>query len=387
MVNYSDQEPQRPNIPVSSSEDLSSTGKSAKKSKKRSDISKSQPIIFMNFLMSIMFLGAIALVGVLYYGKMSYERPGPLKAETTFVVREGAGLSSIASSLKAEGLITNAEIFRRVSQVMLEGDTLKAGEYEIAAGASMRDIMEKLRSGKSVLYSFTAPEGLTVFQIFERLRNDEDLVGDLPAEMPPEGSLLPNTYNFARGTTRQEIIDQMMKAQSQAAQRIWDQRAEGLPLASIEEMVILASIVEKETGKADERPEVAGVFVNRLNKGMRLQSDPTIIYGIFGGEGKPSDRPIYRSDINKKTEYNTYQIDGLPPTPIANPGLQAMEAVANPSETDYIFFVADGTGGHAFATTLQEHNKNVAAWRKIEAQRKKEAEEAAKADNNSGATN
>lgn len=355
----------------------------ASKGRKRSRLSRSQPIIFLNFLMSILFIGTLAAGGALYYGKVLFERPGPLTQTSTFVVREGAGLATIARDLQSAGLISDARIFRHASDALLGDDTLKAGEYEIKAGASMREIMEVLRSGKSVLYAFTAPEGLTVFQIFERLRNNQELVGDLPETLPAEGSLLPNTYNFARGTTRQEIVDQMIKAQTEIAQRLWDRRVEGLPIKSLEEMVILASIVEKETGKADERPQVAGVFINRLTKGMRLQSDPTIIYGIFGGEGKPSGRPIYRSDIDKKTEYNTYHIDGLPPTPIANPGFQAMEAVINPAKTNDLFFVADGTGGHAFAETLKEHNRNVAAWRRVEAQRKKEAE-AAKTDENAG---
>lgn len=356
---------------------------SAPKGRKRSRLSKSQPIIFLNFLMSILFIGTLAAGGALYYGKILFERPGPLKQTSTFTVREGAGLSTIARDLQSAGLITDARIFRHASDALLGDDTLKAGEYEIKANASMREIMDILRSGKSVLYAFTAPEGLTVHQIFERLRKNEELVGELPDSLPAEGSLLPNTYNFARGTSRQEIVDQMIKAQEDVAKRLWDRRVEGLPIQTIEEMVILASIVEKETGKAHERPQVAGVFINRLNEGMRLQSDPTIIYGLFGGEGKPSGRPIYRSDIDKKTDYNTYHIDGLPPTPIANPGFQAMEAVINPAQTKDLFFVADGTGGHAFAETLKEHNRNVAAWRKIEAQRKKEAE-AAKAQENAG---
>jgi UPF0755 protein len=169
----------------------------------------------------------------------------------------------------------------------------------------------------------------------------------------------------------------MIKAQTRALEQIWSRRAPDLPLETPEELVILASIVEKETARADERPRVARVFINRLNKGMRLQSDPTIIYGLFGGAGKPSDRPIYKSDIEKPTPYNTYVINGLPPTPIANPGREAMEAVANPSRTDDFYFVADGTGGHAFAQTLDEHNSNVARWRRIEAEREKALAEAA----------
>ena len=199
-------------------------------------------------------------------------------------------------------------------------------------------------------------------------------MGDMPAELPPEGMLVADTQRFARGTTRSEIIEKMIREQKQLVESIWKRRQPDLPIANIEEFVTLASIVEKETGRADERTRVAGVFINRLRKGMRLQSDPTIVYGLFGGEGKPSDRPIYRSDIDKPTPYNTYLIDGLPPTPIANPGRAALEAVANPSQTDELYFVADGTGGHVFAKTLEEHNENVVRWRKIEAERLKNAE-------------
>ncbi|MBO6918169.1 MAG: endolytic transglycosylase MltG [Rhizobiaceae bacterium] len=370
----SNNESRRPIIPVSPTQALTPQKAPQPPKRVRSKRARSQTVIFLNFLMTSLFLATLAAGGALYLGKILFEREGPLKQNTSFVVRDGASLGSIANDLESAGLVTDSRIFRHASNVLLDGDSLKAGEYEIKAGSSMRDIMVLLQSGKSILYSFTAPEGLTVFQIFERLRNDEDLTGDLPEELPPEGSLLPNTYKYSRGTTRQEIVDQMIAAQTRAVDRLWARRVDNLPIETKEEMVILASIVEKETGQADERPLVAGVFINRLNKGMRLQSDPTIIYGIFGGEGKPSGRPIYQSDLDKKTEYNTYQIDRLPPTPIANPGLQAMEAVINPSRTEDLFFVADGTGGHAFAKTLAEHNANVAAWRKIEAERRKAAE-------------
>ncbi len=370
----SNNESKRPIIPVSPTQALKPQKAPQPPKRVRSKRARSQTVIFLNFLMTSLFLVTLAAGAALYLGKTLFEREGPLKQTTSFVVRDGASLGSIANDLESAGIVTDSRIFRHASNVLLDGDSLKAGEYEIKAGSSMREIMLLLQSGKSILYSFTAPEGLTVFQIFERLKNDEDLTGDLPEELPPEGSLLPNTYKYSRGTTRQEIVDQMLAAQTRAVDRLWARRVDNLPIETKEEMVILASIVEKETGRADERPLVAGVFINRLNKGMRLQSDPTIIYGIFGGEGKPSGRPIYQSDLDKKTEYNTYQIDRLPPTPIANPGLQAMEAVINPSRTEDLFFVADGTGGHAFAKTLAEHNANVAAWRKIEAERRKAAE-------------
>jgi UPF0755 protein len=282
-------------------------------------------------------------------------------------------MGDVATQLENRNLITDARVFRYGAKILKLEDKLKAGEYEIRAGASMRDILASLSSGKSVLHSLTIPEGLTVMQILTRIGENEVLTGDMPTEMPPEGSLLADTQRFSRGTTRAEIIQKLMNDQKKLVDEIWARRQPDLPVKDVNEFVTLASIVEKETGRADERPRVAGVFINRLNKGMRLQSDPTIIYGIYGGRGKPADVPIRRSDIDKPTPYNTYQIDGLPPTPIANPGKDALEAVANPSKTEDLFFVADGTGGHVFAATLEEHNENVARWREIEAKAAEEA--------------
>jgi UPF0755 protein len=192
------------------------------------------------------------------------------------------------------------------------------------------------------------------------------LTGEI-AGIPPEGSLMPDTYKFTRGATREKMLDEMTRVHQRAVEEIWARRAPGLPIDTPEEFVTLASIVEKETGRADERPRVAAVFINRLRQNMRLQSDPTVLYGLFGGDGRPPDRPIYQSDLQKETPYNTYVVAGLPPTPIANPGRAALEAVANPSRTPDLYFVADGTGGHVFAATLEEHNRNVARWREIRA--------------------
>jgi UPF0755 protein len=202
--------------------------------------------------------------------------------------------------------------------------------------------------------------------VFDRISADPILVGDMPKNMPPEGGLFTDTLNFTRGSTREEIINRMIASQQKLIDDTWAKRRADLPVKDKNEFVTLASIVEKETGIASERPHVASVFVNRLNKGMRIQSDPTIIYGLFGGAGKPSDRPIFKSDIEKPTPYNTYVINGLPPTPIANPGRAALEAVANPLDTEDLYFVADGTGGHVFAKTLAEHNANVRKWRAVE---------------------
>ena len=344
---------------------------------KRSRASRSQIVVFMNFVVTSAIF-AILVAGVaLYVGKREFDGPGPSTTTTNFMVRPNTGVAEIADQLERRGLISDSRIFRLGVRAYDHDSGLKAGEYEIKAGASMRDIMELLESGKSVLASLTIPEGLTVEQAFRRIAEHEALTGDMPAEIPPEGSLIADTQRFTRGATRQQIIDKMMADQKRLVENIWKRRVSGLPLADINEFVTLASIVEKETGITDERSRVAAVFINRLNKGMRLQSDPTILYGLFGGKGRPADRPIYQSDIDKPTPYNTYVINGLPPGPIANPGRESLEAVANPSKTKDLYFVADGTGGHVFAATLEEHNENVARWRAVQ---NKQAEEAAKAE-------
>ena len=338
---------------------------------RRSRKARSQLVIFLNFMMTMVVLVSAAAVFVFYYAVSTYQAEGPLETNTNFIVRNGAGLAEIASSLERNDIISDGRVFRYVTATYLkDNESLKAGEYEIKAGASMKEIMELLKSGKSILYSVSMPEGLTVRQMFRRLADDPVLEGDLPAEMPAEGTLRPDTYKFSRGTKRAEIVEQMLAAQDKLIDQIWEKHdAEKSPIKTREEFVTLASIVEKETGKNDERAHVASVFINRLGRGMRLQSDPTVIYGIFGGDGKPSDRPIYQSDLQKETPYNTYRVKGLPPGPIANPGRAALEAVANPWETDDLYFVADGTGGHVFAATLEEHNANVRRWRKLEAER------------------
>ena len=361
-----------PIVPKSASEAL--RPEKAPPPPRRSRRARSQVVIFLNFVLTCIVVAVLGAGGLLYYGSTQFESPGPLAQNTTFEVREGAGLIEIAEGLERRSIVSDARIFRFGVQSAIGDDTLKHGEYEIEANASMREIMELFRSGEGIEYAVTLPEGLTVHQIFERLAAHEQLQGDLPEAMPPEGSLMPDTYRFRRGTTRQAIVDQMMAAQTRLIDQVWERRDPDLPIETREEFVTLASIVEKETGRADERSRVAAVFLNRLRQGMRLQSDPTIIYGMFGGEGRPADRPIYRSDIDTPTDYNTYTIDGLPPGPIANPGRAALEAVANPSDTDDLYFVADGTGGHAFATNLDDHTRNVARWREIEAERAAAAE-------------
>lgn len=344
---------------------------------RRSKRSRSQIVVFMNFVMSTIVLVTIAAFAAIYFGKATFEGPGPLATADTILIRPSTGVTEIAEQLERKGMISDARLFRIGLRAYGNDGKLKAGEYEVKAAASMHEIMELLVSGKSILHSLTIPEGLTVKQAWRRIAQMEELDGDMPPETPDEGMMAAETIRFTRGMQRSEVVQRLIAEQSELIESIWNRRVSDLPLKDINEFVTLASIVEKETGKGDERSRVASVFINRLNKGMRLQSDPTIIYGIFGGDGKPADRPLYRSDIDTPTDYNTYTINGLPPGPIAIPGRAALEAVANPSKTDDLYFVADGTGGHVFAKTLDEHNENVARWREIEKQREAAAQEAA----------
>jgi UPF0755 protein len=373
----------KPIVPQSASEALRpEPGTPPPLPKRRSRRARSQIVVFANFMLSLVVLVVLAAAAAVYFGKLAFNEPGPSDVTTNYVVKSGTGIVEIADGLERRNIISDARVFKYGVQAYGHQGDMKAGEYEIKAHASMREIMDLLRSGKSLLRSLTIPEGLTVEQIFQRVREDEVLVGDLPVIMPSEGSLFANTMRFSRGTTREELIKKMQADQKKLVEDIWERRDPKTPLKTIEEFVTLASIVEKETGKADERPRVAAVFINRLNNRMRLQSDPTIIYGLFGGKGKPSDRPILKSDLEKPTPYNTYTINGLPPGPIANPGRDALEAVAHPSQTEDLYFVADGTGGHVFAETLEEHNDNVKRWREVEKNRLDEAAKAATGDKN-----
>jgi UPF0755 protein len=366
--------PPRPIVPKTASEAL--RPEIGTPPPKRSRASRSQFVVFMNFVISLVMLMVLAAGFALYFGKQEFDGPGPSANGDTFLVKPNTPVQDIADQLERRELISDARIFRLGVRAYGNDAVLKPGEYEIKPYASMRDIMELLKSGKSVMYSLTIPEGLTVEQALQRVAEEDTLSGDMPKAVPPEGSLATDTLRFTRGYSRQQIVEKLLADQKKLVEDIWQRRAPDLPLANMQDFVILASIVEKETGKGDERSRVAAVFLNRLAKGMRLQSDPTIIYGLFGGKGKPADRPIYQSDIQKPTPYNTYLINGLPPTPISNPGRAALEAVANPSKTDDLYFVADGSGGHVFAATLDEHNENVARYRALQ---KKQAEDAAKA--------
>jgi UPF0755 protein len=340
---------------------------------------------FLNAVLTLVLLLMVVAGGAAYVFHSRIDAPGPLDRNKVVVIPKGEGTQEIATRLEREGIIADRRLF--VAGYMwarfaawMDGDKtvqLKAGDFEIRQNASIKQIVDVLSEGRTVTYKVTVPEGLTSHQIVERLKADLGLSGDITA-VPPEGSLLPETFILQRGFDRQVILDNMAAQSKQLAERLWSQRKKDLPIKSWEEAVILASIVEKETGRNDERQRVAAVFHNRLRQNMRLQSDPTILYGLQGGK-VAWGRPILRSEIEQKTSHNTYQIGGLPPTAICNPGRRAIEAVLNPAETKELYFVADGAGGHVFSETLKDHNANVSKWRATEREMKAEKAEKEKA--------
>ncbi|MEM9577242.1 MAG: endolytic transglycosylase MltG [Pseudomonadota bacterium] len=360
--------------------------------------------------------------GVILWGKGQYDGAGPLSGAYCVEVPSGSTMRRVSERLEDDGAIRSGAIFRMGAEYADKANQLKAGSYLVPEGASMAQIVDTVtRGGAStcgteVVYRIgvnrigvqlreldpatnqfvekanfspaeeEAPEiyldrkgaagtrfrvalaeGVTSWQIVEGIKAMDILEGTVET-LPPEGALAPESYEVRPGDAREDILARMRAAQEERVAQVWETRAEGLPIQTPEELLILASIIEKETGVAEERGQVASVFVNRLNRGMRLQTDPTVIYGVTEGRGVLG-RGLRQSELRAATPWNTYVIEGLPPTPIANPGLASLEAAAKPLETPYIFFVADGTGGHAFAETLAEHNRNVAAWRRIEAER------------------
>jgi UPF0755 protein len=368
----------------------------------------------------------VVAAGILTWGRNQFAGPGPLTEAICLKVERGASLASVSRMLEAQGAISDARIFRIGAEYADRADQLKFGSYLLPPGAAMAEVLNILTVGGQstcgrevnfrigvtgadvVVREFdpstnayaevvkfdpaaepapaaylaatedgeprwrvTLAEGVTSWMVADALRRAEFLSGEIAA-VPPEGSLAPDSYEVERGADRQALIAEMQARQARILADLWAARVEGLPYASPEEALIMASIVEKETGVPEERRRVAGVFLNRLRDGMRLQTDPTVIYGITNGEGVLG-RGLRQTELRRVTPYNTYVIDGLPPTPIANPGRLSIEAALNPEVTDYLFFVADGSGGHAFAETLAEHNENVARWREIEAERAREA--------------
>ncbi len=372
----------------------------------------------MTLFIVVLFLAA----GLVVWGTREYAAQGPLDTAICLRVESGSNMRRVSENLADEGAINSAAMFRIGADYSEKSSQLKAGAYLVPAGASMESIVDivtrggqstcgteivhrigvtrseiqvreldpasnrfvevaafnpaeedapevytELRASSDTRYRVAVAEGVTSWQIVQGL-NGIDGLDDPVDVIPGEGTLAPDSYEFTPGTDVETILAAMTASQAQRLADAWAARADGLPYANPEEALIMASIVEKETGLAEERRQVASVFVNRMNRGMRLQTDPTVIYGITNGEGILG-RGLRQSELRRETPFNTYVIDGLPPTPIANPGFAAMEAALNPDTTEYIFFVADGTGGHAFATNLDDHNSNVAKWREIEAQR------------------
>ncbi|CCG07990.1 endolytic transglycosylase MltG [Pararhodospirillum photometricum] len=296
----------------------------------------------------------------------AFDAPGPLAQPRTVMIPAGGGVAGIAATLGEAGVVGEPLLFEAGVRLAGRARDLKAGEYEFPAGATGRAIMDALVSGRVKVYRLTVPEGLTVRAVLALLAETPELSGPLPLP-PPEGSLLPETYHFHRGDSREKLLARMRESQQALLSSLWTTRADDLPLATPAEAVVLASVVERETGEPDERARVAGVFVNRLRKGMPLQSDPTVIYGVSEGLGV-LDRALTRADLAVAHPWNTYVIPGLPPSPICNPGRAALQATLNPARTQDLYFVADGTGGHRFAETLDAHNQNVRAWRRIQAE-------------------
>ncbi len=377
--------------------------------------------ITSNFLSFLVVLLAVAS-GVILLVQSKYKEAGPLEQAICLRVAKGSNMREVSVDLASVGAVSSGTIFRMGADYSEKSQSLKAGSFLVPEGASMVEIVDivtrggkntcgteivyrvgvrrnqvlvreldpttnkfvetvaynpaegetpaaytEIRGEADVTFRITLAEGVTSWQIVEALKAADFLEGDV-AEVPAEGMLAPDSYEVPLGSNRAAVLEQMQAAQVAILDAAWEARAADLPLASKEEALVLASIVEKETGIAAERRQVASVFINRLNQGIRLQTDPTVIYGITKGQGILG-RGLRQSELRRKTDYNTYQIDGLPPGPIANPGKAAIEAALNPDSTEFIFFVADGTGGHAFAKTLREHNENVERWRAIEAER------------------
>jgi UPF0755 protein len=334
---------------------------------RRSERARNPFVVIGNAIITILLFLMLGSGGVYYYGKRILEAPGPLPEEKVVNIPARAGKRDIAEVLNKEGVTdVNPLVFIASVFALKASSELKPGEYAFPKNASLRDVIGTMVEGKVVQHAITIPEGLTSEQIVARL-SDNDIFNGSVHEIPREGTLLPETYKFPRGTARDQVIQRMEQAQKRVVAEIWERRSSDLPLKTPDQLVVLASIVEKETARPDERSRVAAVFVNRLKQKIKLQSDPTIIYGLVGGKGTLG-RPIKRSEIGQPSPYNTYVIDGLPPGPICNPGRASLEAAANPARTRDLYFVADGTGGHSFTETYDQHQKNVAKLRAMEKQ-------------------
>lgn len=308
---------------------------------------------------AVLFLGALGWLGIGWYWS------GPLAKESAFVVPDGASLGAVAAKLEKEGVISSATAFKLRARIFGVGRTIKAGEFKLPGHASMSQVLSIVASDQILRRFVTVPEGMPSIMVYEKLMANPDLTGSI--EVPAEGSLLPDTYEIEKGESRQAVLLRMQAAMQRTLAELWEKRGANTVVKTPGEAIVLASIVEKETGKASERPMVAGLYSNRVRTGMLLQADPTIIYPIT--KGKPLGRRIRQSEINAVNDYNTYSMTGLPKGPITNPGRAAIEAVLHPAETQALYMVADGTGGHAFANTLAEHNANVEKWFTIRKER------------------
>ncbi|MBL4615852.1 MAG: endolytic transglycosylase MltG [Magnetovibrio sp.] len=319
-------------------------------------------------LILITLVGLMAGGGGFFYVRGQALAPGLNSQPVRMVIEPGLGVSAIATRLKAFGISANPLIFRIWARYTKAHTQLRAGEYDLPAHASVIQVLGILKSGKTVVHKLTLAEGLSVTEALLVIQDAKGLSGDL-TDIPDEGWLLPETYHYSRGDSRNALIGRMADDMGDVLSKLWAERRNGFILKSPKDVLILASIVEKETGIAHERAKIAAVFLNRLKRGMRLQSDPTVVYALTDGSGALG-RALTRNDLKIDSPFNTYRIKGLPPTPIANPGRAAIAAVIHPERTTALYFVADGSGGHVFANTLKAHNKNVRRWRKIKRSRK-----------------
>lgn len=311
-------------------------------------------------------------ISILVYSYDYYVGPGPVAQEKTVVFKKGMGFLEIVDRMEEEGVIDRPRLFKVIAVLFGDARKFKAGEYKFSPAISPKLIMDMIAEGRVVVHRITVPEGFNVRQVTDMLMKESTLEGDVPGNIS-EGSLLPDTYHFVYGDQRSDLIDRMKKGMAVTITELWDTRQTDLPFETQIQALTLASLVEKETGVPDERGRVASVFVNRLRKGMKLQCDPTVIYGIELEKG-PLGRPLTGADLKHPSPYNTYMNEGLPPGPIANPGREAIKAVLNPPETNFLYFVATGTGGHNFSASYGEHNKNVGTYRRQLNQNKKQAQ-------------
>jgi len=322
---------------------------------------------YFRWVLFFVALFATLMGGALYLGHSLLVAEGPLQVTKTVVIPRGAGPVTMAKVLQEEGIISHARLFRIALMIDPAPKPIKAGEYEVPARTSMQALVDLLQSGKVVQRRLTVPEGVTTAEVLELIRKTEALTGEITLDVK-EGDLLPETYFYSRDDTRDGLLLRMKEAMEKTLDAAWRKRAPGLPLANRREALVLASIIEKETAIPAERAKVAAVFINRLRRRMKLESDPTTIYGLTGGK-TPLNRELTRADLQSTSPYNTYVVAGLPPGPICNPGRASIVAATNPARDRSLYFVADGQGGHAFAMTLLEHNRNVARWREIQRER------------------